>query len=66
MIFSQIYVVITSDINDTQLTYDVVTEEACATHSVPECATVVKHVPEQVNIFMVMKNSKNQNFQDED
>ena len=48
-------IVIASDINDTQLTYDVVTEEACATHSVPECATVVKHVPEQVNIFMVMK-----------
>ena len=37
------------------MTYDVVTEEACATHSVPECATVVKHVPEQVDIFMVMK-----------
>merc|ERR1712080_18128 len=31
-----------------KLTYDVVTEEACATHSVPECATVVKHLPEQV------------------
>merc|ERR1711970_1510410 len=31
-----------------QVTYDVVTEEQCATHSVPECATVVKHVPEQV------------------
>ena len=40
------------------MTYDVVTEEACATHSVPECATVVKHVPEQVKIFMVMKNTK--------
>ena len=48
------------------MTYDVVTEEACATHSVPECATVVKHLPEQVNIFMVMTNSKDQNFQDED
>ena len=41
------------------MTYDVVTEEACATHSVPECATVVKHVPEQVNIFMVMKKIRN-------
>ena len=35
-----------------------VTEEACATHSVPECATVVKHVPEQVDIFRVMKKTK--------
>merc|ERR1712088_184855 len=31
-----------------KITYDVVTEEACATHSVPECATVVRQVPEQV------------------
>merc|ERR1711981_808159 len=31
-----------------QVTYDVVTEEQCATHSVPECATVVRQVPEQV------------------
>ena len=46
------------------MTYDVVTEEACATHSVPECATVVKHVPEQVDTFMVM--TKNENHQDED
>ena len=34
-----------------QITYDVVTEEACATHSVPECATVVRQVPEQVGII---------------
>merc|ERR1719291_812578 len=31
-----------------KITYDVVTEEQCATHSVPECATIVKQVPEQV------------------
>ena len=48
------------------MTYDVVTEEACATHSVPECATVVKHVPEQVNIFIIIKNSKDQKNQDKE
>ena len=37
-----------------QITYDVVTEEQCATHSVPECATVVRQVPEQVSILIVI------------
>ena len=36
-----------------QITYDVVTEEQCATHSVPECATVVRQVPEQVRIVII-------------
>ena len=37
-----------------QITYDVVTEEQCATHSVPECATVVRQVPEQVRIVFIV------------
>ena len=38
-----------------QVTYDVVTEEQCATHSVPECTTVVRQVPEQVvNIIIII------------
>ena len=30
------------------------TEEQCATHSVPECATIVKQVPEQVHIIIIV------------